>query len=138
MFQTLTGDVQGPLEVSSLVKVDGTVHGGALVTGGRLELRGTVQGPLEIRLDGQADVVAVVNGDVHARGGTLVFRGVINGRLGVKPGADVQVAVGTVLNGRRLEADGSFTQLQGPGELTIREDAPMMRPQEDGTWTPAG
>ncbi|SFL93157.1 polymer-forming cytoskeletal protein [Geodermatophilus ruber] len=137
MFETLTGDIQGPLEVRGMVKVDGTVRGGAIVSNGRLELRGKVQGPLEVRLDGQADVAAIVEGDVHARGGTLVFRGIITGRLGVKPGADVQVAVGTVLNGRRLEADGSFTQLQPPIELSIRGDAPMMRPQEDGSWAPA-
>ncbi|MCV2488584.1 hypothetical protein OF117_04340 [Geodermatophilus sp. YIM 151500] len=136
MLQKLTGDVQGPLDVRGALSVEGTIHGGAVVTG-RLELRGTCQGPLEVRLDGQADVNAIVNGDVHARGGILRLRGVVNGRLGVKEGADVLVAVGTVLNGRRLEADGTFTQLQGKGTFSISDDAPMMRPRENGNWTSA-
>ena len=134
MLETLTGDVQGPLEVKGAVKIDGTLHGGAVVTG-RLELRGTCHGPIEIRLDGQADIAAVVHGDLHARGGRVVFRGILDGRLGVKDG-DVAFAVGSVLNGRRLEADGSFVELAGPGEFTISEDAPLLRPAENGNWTP--
>jgi cytoskeletal protein CcmA (bactofilin family) len=135
MFETLTGDVQGPLEVKGLVKVDGTLHGGAVVTG-RLELEGTCHGPIEIRLDGRADIAAVVHGDIHARGGTLRFRGILDGRLGVKD-ADVAFAAGSVLNGRRLEADGSFTPLAGSGEFTIPGEAPMLRPNDNGNWTPA-
>jgi cytoskeletal protein CcmA (bactofilin family) len=137
VFQTLTGDVQGPLEVRSLVKVDGTVHGGVVVTGGRLELDGTCRGPLEVRLDGQADVHGIVDGDVHARGGTLRLSGVVKGKLGVKEGADVLVAVGTVLNGRQLLPDGSFAPLPGAGEYRIPRDAAMLRPNESGPWTPA-
>ena len=136
MFQKLTGDVQGPLEVKGALEIDGTLHGGAVVTG-TLDLRGTCNGPIEVRLEGSADVEAVVHGDVHARGGKLRFRGIIDGRLGVKEEADVLVAVGTVLNGRRLESDGSFTPISGQGSFQIPDDAPMMRPQQDGNWTPA-
>src|SRR4051794_17473794 len=136
MFETLTGDVQGPLEVKGAVKVQGTVHGGAVVTG-RLELDGTCQGPLEVRLDGQADVRGIVEGDVHARGGRLRLSGVVKGKLGVKDGADVLVAVGTVLNGRQLLPDGSFAPLPGAGEYRIPRDAAMLRPNESGPWTPA-
>ncbi len=136
MFETLTGDVQGPLDVTGLVRIDGTLHGGAVVTG-RLELAGTCHGPIEIRLDGQADIAAVVHGDVHARGGRLRFRGILDGRLGVKD-ADVAFAVGSVLNGRRLESDGSFSPVEGPGRFEIPQDAPMLRPTENGNWTPAG
>src|SRR3954468_17397206 len=136
MFQKISGDVQGPLDVKGALEIEGTVHGGAVVTG-TLDLIGTCHGPLEGRLDGHADVEAVIHGDVHARGGKLRLRGIIDGRLGVKPEADVLVAVGTVLNGRRLEADGSFSEIEGPSKFTIAEDAPMMRPQSDGNWTPA-
>jgi cytoskeletal protein CcmA (bactofilin family) len=136
VFQKLTGDVQGPLEVKGALEIDGTLHGGAVVTG-TLDLRGTCNGPIEVRLEGSADVEAVVHGDVHARGGKLRFRGIIDGRLGVKEEADVLVAVGTVLNGRRLESDGSFTPISGQGSFQIPDDAPMMRPQQDGNWTPA-
>jgi cytoskeletal protein CcmA (bactofilin family) len=136
VFQTPTGDVQGPLEVRSLVKVDGTVHGGVIVTGGRFELDGTCRGPLEVRLDGQADVHGIVEGDVHARGGRLRLSGVVKGRLGVKDGADVLVAVGTVLNGRQLLPDGSFAPLPGAGDYYIPKDAAMLRPNESGPWTP--
>ena len=117
MFETLTGDVQGPLEVKGSIRIDGVLHGGAVVTG-RLELRGTCHGPIEVRLDGQADIAAVVHGDLHARGGKVVFRGILDGRLGVKDG-DVAFAAGSLLNGRRLEADGSFVEPAGPGEFTI-------------------
>jgi hypothetical protein len=136
MLQTLTGDVQGPLEVKGSLEINGTLHGGAVVTG-QLDFQGTCNGPLEVRLDGHADVDGIVHGDVHARGGKLRMRGVIDGRLGVKEGADVLVAAGTILNGRQLEADGSFTPLAGQGKVTIPDDAPMMRPQSDGSWTPA-
>ena len=136
MFETLTGDVQGPLDVKGVVKIDGTVHGGAVVTG-RLELNGTCRGPLEVRLDGQADVRGIVEGDVHARGGQLRVRGVVTGKLGVKEGADVLVAVGTVLNGRQLLPDGSFNPLPGAGEYRIPKDAAMLRPNQSGPWTPA-
>ena len=51
------------------------------------------------------------------------LRGVVRGRLGVKDGADVLVAVGTVLNGRQLLPDGSFVPLAGPGEYRIAADA---------------
>ncbi|MGY1838260.1 MULTISPECIES: hypothetical protein [unclassified Modestobacter] len=134
--QQLTGDVQGPLEVTGSVAIKGTLHGGAVVTG-QLDLDGTVNGPIEVRLDGRADIKAIVHGDVHARGGTLRISGIIDGRLGVKEGADVQVAVGTVLNGRQLLPDGTFTQLSGHGQFRIPEDAAMLRPQEDGAWIPA-
>jgi hypothetical protein len=116
VFETLTGDVQGPLEVKGAVTIDGTLHGGAVVTG-RLQLNGTCNGPIEIRLDGQAEVNAVVHGDVHARGGKLRFRG--------------------VLNGRQLNADGSFSALEGKGKFSIPADAPLLRPNENGNWTPA-
>src|SRR3954452_17249473 len=78
MLQKLTGDVQGPLEVTGSVEINGTLHGGAVVTG-QLALDGTCNGPIEVRLDGRADVDSVVHGDVHARGGTLRIRGVIDG-----------------------------------------------------------
>ena len=133
MLEKLTGDVQGPLEVKGALQIDGTVHGGAIVTG-RLDLRGTCEGPLEVRLDGQADVEGVVHGDVHARGGTLRLRGIIDGRLGIKEGADVLVAVGTVLNGRQLGADGAFTPMEPETTFNIADDAPMMRPRPDGSW----
>ena len=136
MFETLTGDVQGPLDVTGVVKIDGTVHGGAVVTG-RFELNGTCRGPLEVRLDGQADVRGIVEGDVHARGGKLRLSGVVKGKLGVKEGADVLVAVGTVLNGRQLLPDGSFNPLPGPGDYHIPKDAAMLRPNQSGPWTPA-
>jgi len=136
MFQKISGDVQGPLDVKGALEIEGTVHGGAIVTG-TLDLIGTCHGPIEVRLDGHADVEAVIHGDVHARGGTLRFRGIIDGRLGVKPEADVLVAVGTILNGRRLEQDGTFTPVEGPFSFSIPDDAPMMRPQADGSWAPA-
>jgi cytoskeletal protein CcmA (bactofilin family) len=135
MFETLTGDVQGPLEVKGAVKIQGTLHGGAVVTG-RLELDGTCRGPIEVRLDGQAEVRGIVEGDVHARGGKLRLSGVVRGKLGVKDGADVLVAVGTVLNGRQLLPDGSFVPLAGPGEYRIPRDAAMLRPTENGPWAP--
>ena len=133
MFEKLSGVVQGPLEVKGALQIDGTVHGGALVTG-TLDLHGEIVGPLEIRLDGYADVEGVVHGDVHARSGKLRFRGIIDGKLGFKEGADVLLAVGTVLNGRRLEADGSFTPMEPKTTFAIADDAPMMRPQSDGSW----
>ena len=133
MFKKLTGDVQGPLEVKGALQIDGTVHGGAVVTG-TLDLHGTIVGPLEVRLDGHADIEGIVHGDVHARSGKLRFRGIIDGRLGVKEGADVLVAVGTVLNGRQLEADGSFTPMEPKTTFNIADEAPMMRPQPDGSW----
>jgi hypothetical protein len=136
MFQKISGDVQGPLDVKGALEIEGAVHGGAVVTG-TLDLIGTCHGPLEVRLDGHADVEAVIHGDVHARGGKLRFRGIIDGRLGVKPEADVLVAVGTILNGRRLEQDGTFTPVEGPFSFSIPDDAPMMRPQADGSWAPA-
>lgn len=136
MFKKLTGDVEGPLEVRGALDVEGTLHGGAIVTG-TLDLRGTCHGPIEVRLDGHADIEAVVHGDVHARGGRLRFRGILNGRLGVKPGADVLLAAGTILNGRRLEADGTFTPVEGPSTFHIPDDAPMLRPQDEGPWVPA-
>ena len=58
-------------------------------------------------------------------------------RLGVKDGADVLVAVGTVLNGRQLLPDGSFVPLAGPGEYRIAADAGMLRPTQNGLWAPA-
>ncbi|OMQ15641.1 hypothetical protein A7K94_0208065 [Modestobacter sp. VKM Ac-2676] len=134
MFEKLTGDVQGPMEIKGAIEIDGTLHGGAIVIG-QLDLRGTCNGPLEIRLDGSADVDGIVHGDVHARGGKLRIRGIIDGRLGVKDGADVLVAVGTVLKGRQLQADGTFTELSGQGSFRIEDDAPMMRPQTEGNWT---
>jgi cytoskeletal protein CcmA (bactofilin family) len=133
VFDKLTGDVQGPIEVKGGLEIDGTLHGGAVVTG-TLDLHGTILGPLEVRLDGHADVEGIVRGDVHARGGKLRLRGVVEGRLGVKEGADVLFAVGSVLNGRRLEADGSFTTVEKAGKYSIPDDAPMMRPQADGAW----
>ena len=136
MFKKVTGHVQGPLEVNGALEIEGTLHGGATVTG-KLDLIGTCNGPLEVRLDGHADVEAVVHGDVHARGGKLRFRGIIDGRLGMKPEADVLFAVGSILNGRQLEEDGSWTPVQGPFQFNIPDDAPMMRPQPDGTWVPA-
>jgi cytoskeletal protein CcmA (bactofilin family) len=136
MFQKVTGDVEGPLEVKGALEIDGTLHGGAIVTG-MLDLQGTCHGPLEVRMDGHADVEGVVHGDIHARGGKLRFRGILAGRLGVKPEADVLFAVGSILNGRRLEEDGSWTPVEGPFRFNIPDDAPMMRPVSDGTWVPA-
>jgi len=136
MLQKLTGDVQGPLEVTGSVEINGTLHGGAVVTG-QLALDGTCNGPIEVRLDGRADVNGIVHGDVHARGGTLRIRGIIDGRLGVRDGADVLVASGTVLNGRQLQDDGTFAALPRQGNFSIPADAPMWRPQEDGNWTRA-
>lgn len=136
MIDKVSGDVQGPLEVKGALQIDGTLHGGAVVLG-MLDLQGTCRGPLEVRLDGHADVEGVIYGDVHARGGRLLFRGILEGRLGVKEGADVQFAVGSILNGRQLEEDGSWTPVQGPYRFNIADDAPMMRPQPDGSWVPA-
>ena len=136
MFDKLTGDVQGPLEVKGGLEIDGTLHGGAVVTG-TLDLHGTILGPLEVRLDGHADVEGIVRGDVHARGGKLRLRGIVDGRLGVKEGADVLVAVGTILNGRQLQPDGSVVQVPQQGRFSIAEDAPLMRPQPEGAWVPA-
>ena len=136
MFQKLTGDVQGPLDVKGALEIDGTLHGGAVVTG-TLDLRGTCHGPIEVRLEGHADIDGVVHGDVHARGGRLRFRGILDGRLGFKPEADVLFAVGTVLNGRQLQADGSFAPLDSSGHFKIPDDAPMMRPDAEGNWSPA-
>lgn len=136
MLNKVSGDVQGPLEVKGALEIDGTLHGGAVVTG-KLDLDGTCRGPLEVRLDGHAEITGVVYGDVHARGGVLRFRGILEGRLGVKDGADVLFAVGTILNGRQLEEDGSWTPVEGPYRFNIPLDAPMMRPQPDGTWVPA-
>jgi hypothetical protein len=133
VYEKLTGDVQGPIEIKGAVAIEGTVHGGAVVIGS-LDLHGTCLGPLEVRLDGNADVTGIVRGDVHARGGKLRVRGVVDGRLGVKDGADVLFAVGSVLNGRRLEADGSFTPVEKTGKYSIADDAPMMRPQSQGAW----
>jgi hypothetical protein len=135
MFQKLTGDVQGPLEVNGALEIEGTLHGGAVVTG-TLNLHGTCNGPLEVRLDGQADIDGIVRGDVHARGGKLRVRGVIDGRLGVKEGAEVLVAAGSVLNGRQLATDGTFRPLDGQGKVSIPDDAALLRPQSDGPWAP--
>lgn len=135
MFEKLTGDVQGPLQVKGALEIEGTLHGGAVVTG-TLDLRGTCNGPLEVRLDGHADIEGMVNGDVHAHGGRVRLRGIVAGVLRGKPGADVQFAVGTVLNGRRLETDGTFTPAPGPLQFSIADDALMMRLQADGSWTP--
>jgi hypothetical protein len=66
MFETLTGDVQGPLEVKGAVKIQGTLHGGAVVTGS-LELDGTCLGPIEVRLDGHADVLVAVGTVLNGR-----------------------------------------------------------------------
>jgi hypothetical protein len=136
MFEKVTGNVQGPLEVKNVLGIDGTLYGGATVYG-KLDLTGTCHGDITVLLDGQADINAVVHGDVHARGGKLRLRGIIDGRLGVKPGADVLVAVGTVLNGQRLEADGTFTGMKPGSQFKIADDAQMMRPQADGKWTPS-
>jgi hypothetical protein len=136
MLKKVTGDIQGPLEVKGALEIEGTLHGGAIVTG-TLDLRGACNGPIEVRLDGHADIEAVVRGDVHARGGKLRLRGIVEGVLGVKPGADVLLAAGTILNGRRLEADGTFTPVQGPFRFDIPDDAPMLRPSENGDWTPS-
>jgi cytoskeletal protein CcmA (bactofilin family) len=135
MFEKLTGDVQGPLDVKGAIEIDGTLHGGAVVTG-TLDFRGTCLGPIEVRLDGHADIEGVIRGDVHARGGKLRLRGILDGRLGVKDGADVLIAAGTILNGRRLEADGTSTPMSGQGSFQIPDDAPMLRPQQDGTFAP--
>ncbi len=137
MFEKLTGDVRGPLEVKGALEINGTLHGGAVVTG-TLDLIGTCNGPLEVRLDGHADIEAVVRGNVLVRSGKLRLRGIIDGVLGAEPGADVQLAVGTILNGRRLEADGTFTPVQGSFGFSIPDDAQMMRLQSDATWTPVG
>ncbi len=105
---------------------------------GQLDLIGTCNGPIEVRLDGHADIEAVVRGNVLARGGTLRLRGILEGVLGAEPGADVQLAVGTIVNGRRLEADGTFTPVEGSFGFNIPDDAQMMRLQSDATWTPVG
>jgi cytoskeletal protein CcmA (bactofilin family) len=134
-LEKFTGDVQGPLEVKTSVQIDGTVFGGAIVTG-QFALNGTCDGPLEVLLDGQADVTGIVKGDVHVRGGKLRFRGIIDGRLGVKEGADVLVSVGTILNGRQLREDGSFVPVASKGRFSIPDDATRLRPQTQGNWTP--
>ena len=134
MLEKLTGDIQGPLEIKGLVEVNGTVRGGIVVTG-TLDLNGTCDGPLEVRLDGHADVQGIVLGDVHARGGRLRFRGIIDGRLGIKDGADVLIAVGTILNGKQLQEDGTFVSVPKQGSFSIADDATMYRPQDDGNWT---
>ncbi|NEK57224.1 hypothetical protein GCU56_04965 [Geodermatophilus sabuli] len=135
MFEKLTGDVQGPLEVNGALEIDGTLHGGADVTG-TLDLRGACYGPLQVRLDGHADVEAVVHGDVLAHSGRLRLRGIVEGILNARPEADVRFAVGTILNGRQLQADGSFVPVEGPFRLNIPDDAVMMRLQPDATWAP--
>jgi hypothetical protein len=137
MFEKLTGNVQGPLEVHGAVEIEGTLHGGAVVTG-TLDLIGTCNGPIEVRLDGHADIEAVVHGNVLARSGTLRLRGIIEGLIGAEPGSDVQLAVGTIVNGRRLEADGTFTPVTGSFGFKIPDDAQMMRLQPDASWTPVG
>ena len=134
MFEKLTGDVQGPLEVKGAVQIDGTVHGGAVVTG-TLDLHGTCDGPLEVRLDGYADVEGIIRGDVHARGGKLRVRGIIDGRLGLKEGADVLISVGTILNGKQLQDDGTFMSVPRGTRFSIPDGAAMYRPREDGNWT---
>ncbi|MPQ99780.1 hypothetical protein GB931_18025 [Modestobacter sp. I12A-02628] len=134
MFDKITGDVMGPLEIKGGLEINGTLHGGAVVTG-QLDMIGIVDGPLEVRLDGHADVEAIVKGDVHIRSGRLRMRGIIEGRLGAKPGsADVQLAVGTVINGRRLEADGTFTPMQPGTEFSFPDDVAMMALQPDASW----
>src|SRR4051812_38795961 len=136
MFQKVTGDVQGPLEVKGALEIEGTVHGGAVVTG-TLDLIGTCHGPIEVRLDGHADVEGVVHGDVHARGGKLRFRGIIDGRLGVKPEADVLFAAGSILNGRRLGGGGSRAPGEGPLSFNNPEGPPPPPPPGGGRWAPA-
>lgn len=135
MLEKLTGEIQGPLEVTGSVEIEGTLHGGAVVTG-QLDFQGTCFGPIEVRLDGDADIDGIVHGDVHARGGKLRLRGILDGRLGVKEGADVLIAAGTVINGRQLQADGSFVQLPQSGSFQIEDRPPMLRPQPDGTFAP--
>jgi hypothetical protein len=136
MFKKVTGDIQGPLEVKGALEIEGTLHGGATVYG-KLDLIGTCHGPITVLFDGHADIEAVVHGDVHARGGKLRLRGVIDGRLGIKPEADVLLAAGTIINGRQLQADGTLTEVQGPFKFSVPDDAPMLRPQPDGSWAPA-
>jgi cytoskeletal protein CcmA (bactofilin family) len=137
VFEKLTGDVEGPLDVTGSVEISGTLRGGAVVTG-QLDFQGTCHGTIEVRLDGHADVDGIVHGDVFARSGKLRLRGIVEGKLGVKEGADVLVAAGTVLNGRQLQTDGTFTQLAGQGSFRIEDDAPMLRPQPEGNWEPVG
>src|SRR3954453_10899158 len=71
-------------ERSWAAEVAGAVHGGVAVTG-RLKLDGALVGPLEVRLDGQADVAASVNGDVQADG--PAWRGTCSGQAGSQASA---------------------------------------------------
>jgi len=137
MFEKVTGDVMGPLEVRGSLEIEGTLHGGACVYG-QFDMAGVVEGPIEVRLDGHADLEAIVNGDVHVRSGKFRMRGIINGLLGAKPGADVQVAVGTIINGRRLELDGTFTPVEPGINFSFDENVTMMQMQPDASWTPVG
>lgn len=134
MFEKLTGDVEGPVEVHGELEIAGTLRGGAMVFG-TLDLTGVVEGPIVVREAGHADIEAVVHGDVHVDGGKLTLRGIIAGRLGATPQADVQLAAGSVVNGRRLQYDGTFAEVDMDIPFGFTDDVTMFRLQPDATWS---
>lgn len=133
MFQELTGDIAGPIEVPGALTVRGTVHGDIAVTG-RLDLSGRCTGSLAVQLEGQAVVDALIEGQVHVRGGSLRFRGVIGTGLGARPGTDVRLAVGTVINGQSLQGDGSWAPAPTGVPIEFPVDVVELQFQSDGTW----
>lgn len=135
-MRKLEGDVGGPLVVDDEVEITGTIQGGATVTG-LLDLRGTCDGDLVVEHGGDADLEAVVHGRIRvAEGARLRLRGIVDGAMGFHRRADVGLAVGTVIAGRQLQADGSFVELAGPQDITFSDDTLVLRLTEEGTWVP--
>lgn len=134
VLEKLTGNVEGPLLVDGELEIEGTLHGDAQVSGW-LDLIGTCEGSIEVLEGGHADVEAAVHGDVRVQGGILRLRGVVSGTLAARRGADVALAVGTIVGGRQLRADGEFVFVQPPVEVQFADDAPMLWLTDQGTWT---
>jgi len=124
--------VEGPIPI----RVRGVLQGGAVVTG-RLELDGVCPGPLDVLEGGRAEVAGVVSGPLRiSDGGVVQLRGVVSGPLQLDPDGRLVAAVGAIIAGEALEADGVFRRLLGA--VVVENHAPLFERRPDGTWTPVG
>jgi cytoskeletal protein CcmA (bactofilin family) len=93
-----TGTINGDVQLSSDLRLTGTIAGTALVgPGAYLVLDGTIDDDLILDLGSQVDLNGTVLGDVYNRGGNLHIAGTVMGSVyreggytAIGPGAEIE------------------------------------------------
>jgi len=111
------------LHVTGHITVSGIAAGGAVVeNGGILHASGVISGPLRITRGGTVAASGVISGEVEVgAGGRVDLTGVLSGQV-LQNDGDFTAAVGSIIHGRRVSAEGAFAATSASESVYITSE----------------